>query len=106
MKFVNFLGVDVSKETLDIGIVRDGKTVRELQVKNSVKEIKKGFEQLQKEGFKVNETLCCMEHTGIYNNLLISYFQKESYTVWVESARQIKLSMGMVRGKSDKIDAV
>src|SRR5258705_7739924 len=105
MKFRHFLGIDVSKQTLDICILRDGKIVKQLRIKNLSREIRKTFSRLQKEGFAIEETLCCMEHTGIYNNLLLFYFQELGYTVWVESARQIKLSMGMLRGKSDKLDA-
>jgi transposase len=106
MKISNFLGIDVSKDTLDIAILRGGNLIKQLKIKNQVKEIKRTFILLRKEGFLEEETLCCLEHTGIYNNLLLSFFHKSGYMVCVESARQIKLSMGMVRGKSDKIDAV
>jgi transposase len=105
MKIRNFFGIDVSKATLDISIWRNGRIVKQIRIKNMVKEIKKTFDQLQNEGFCRTESVCCMEHTGIYNNLLLNYFYKNSFTVWVESARQIKFSMGMTRGKSDKIDA-
>jgi transposase len=101
MKFRNFIGIDVSKETLDICMLQ-GASVKEERIKNSTKEIKKFFRQI--EGI-IPETLICMEHTGIYNNLLLDYFQKQKFNIWVESARQIKLSLGTVRGKSDKLDA-
>jgi transposase len=101
MKFKTFIGIDVSKETLDICILQ-GAIVKEERIKNSGKEIKKFFRQIQ--GI-VDETLICMEHTGIYNNLLLDYFQRQKMNVWVESARQIKLSLGTLRGKSDRLDA-
>jgi transposase len=106
MKIINFFGIDVSKDTLDIAIMRGGIVVKQLKIKNQNKEIKRLFNLLLKEGFLKEESLCCMEHTGIYNNLLLSYFHSTGYSVCVESARQIKLSMGMVRGKSDKLDSV
>jgi transposase len=99
MKFKNFIGIDVSKETLDICILQEG-VIQEERIGNSAKEIRKFFQKVTGA-----ETLICMEHTGIYNNLLLNHFNKQKYNVWVESARQIKLSLGTVRGKSDKLDA-
>ncbi len=47
-----------------------------------------------------------MEHTGIYNNHLLVYLHKKKANVCLESASQIKNSMGNVRGKNDKVDAI
>ncbi|MBK7908766.1 MAG: transposase [Bacteroidetes bacterium] len=51
------------------------------------------------------KTLVCLEHTGVYNIHLVEVLCKLGFHVWLESALRIKRSIGMVRGKSDKIDA-
>lgn len=106
MKISNILGVDVSKDHLDICWLKsDGCIVLETKIKNSLTEIRKFIKLIEKEGANFSETLFCMEHTGIYNNLLLNALHKKAYHVWLESARQIILSGGMQRGKNDKVDA-
>ena len=46
-----------------------------------------------------------MEHTGIYTRNVVKYLLKRGCKVWLESSLHIKRSMGLVRGKTDKIDA-
>ncbi|TAF28477.1 MAG: hypothetical protein EAZ70_05030 [Runella slithyformis] len=50
-------------------------------------------------------SLYCMEHTGIYNNHLLHFLQAKQAKIWLENPIQIKDSLGMIRGKNDKIDA-
>lgn len=106
MKIINFLGIDVSKEHLDICWLKsNGSISLQIKIKNNLKEIRQFIKLLEKQGLNAAETLFCMEYTGIYNNILLGYLQKLRLNVWVESARQIILSGGMQRGKSDKVDA-
>ena len=46
-----------------------------------------------------------MENTGLYHRTLASYLNNLKATVWVENGSQIKWSIGIQRGKTDKIDA-
>jgi transposase len=46
-----------------------------------------------------------MEHTGLYTRLLVHYLVSREVKVWLEGSLQIKRSQGLIRGKSDKIDA-
>jgi transposase len=46
-----------------------------------------------------------MEHTGLYTRQLVHYLLGRQVNVWLESSLHIKRSMGLVRGKSDAIDA-
>jgi transposase len=68
-------------------------------------DIKKAVKHLEKEGYLIEEFLCCMENTGIYNNLLLKHFLCAGYQIWVANAVQIKYSIGKARGKTDKVDA-
>lgn len=45
------------------------------------------------------------EDTGIYNYPVLEWLSSQKAFIWVQSAVEIKKSMGMVRGKNDKIDA-
>ncbi len=51
------------------------------------------------------DTLFCMEHTGVYTRKLVHYLLSREVAVWLETPLQIKRSIGLVRGKDDKIDS-
>jgi transposase len=101
------LGIDVSKETIDACLIRslDGQLFESKFHNNA-----SGFRHL-KQWCKQQRcecdatTLCCMEHTGLYTRLLVHYLISREVQVWLESSLQIKRSQGLIRGKSDKIDA-
>lgn len=101
------LGIDVSKQSIDACLIRssDGQ-VFENKFNNNLS----GFRHL-KRWCKLQacecdaHTLCCMEHTGLYTRLLVHYLISREVAIWLESSLQIKRSQGLVRGKSDRIDA-
>ena len=66
MDIYYFVGVDISKATLDWAVF-DGKTiVLQTQSENSEKGIKAAIKLIRTlPAFKVAESVCCMEHTGI-----------------------------------------
>lgn len=100
-KFMKFIGIDVSKDTLDICIISGNpKDDTHFQVPNS----KRGLGKL-KRAIGGSRVLVCAEHTGIYNSLLQDFCASQALFYWEESAVQIKSSIGFVRGKSDKVDA-
>ena len=101
------LGIDVSKDSIDACLIRnsDGQ-IFESKFHNNLS----GFRHLKRwckeVGCECDEhTLCCMEHTGLYTRLLVHYLVSREVRVWLESSLQIKKSMGLLRGKSDRIDA-
>jgi transposase len=106
MEIKQFIGVDVSKSTLDFALAEQGKVIYHMRVENTpqgigsfIKAIKKGF------SFDVKQGMFCMEHNGIYNNILLKFLMETGANIWVESALQIKQSLGMIRGKNDKADS-
>lgn len=106
MQFKFFVGIDVSKDTLDFSVVTEGKEVRDLRIENSSGAIKAALKSLRTlSGLCISNTLFCLEHTGLYNNHVTSTLHSVSANIWVEKAIQIKRSSGLQRGKSDKIDA-
>ncbi|MBX2901164.1 MAG: transposase [Cyclobacteriaceae bacterium] len=104
----NFIGADVSKKTLDLCLLdADGRIISRSQIENKRKTISAYFEELQTEqGVDIRSTFVCLEHTGVYSNLLLDYLSSVQASVCVEMALQIKRSQGIQRGKSDKMDAL
>ena len=102
MKFKNIIGIDTGKNSIDFSFLENGEKKLVSQVENSVKKLELFYNGLK---IDVKETLFCMEHTGIYNYHLLSVLQRNGANIWLENPIQIKRSMGMTRGKNDKIDA-
>jgi transposase len=103
MKFKNIIGIDTGKNSIDFSFLENGEKKLVSQVENSVKKLELFYNGLK---IDVKETLFCMEHTGIYNYHLLSVLQRNGANIWLENPIQIKRSMGMTRGKNDKIDAI
>lgn len=106
MNFKYFIGLDISKKTLDFCLLKEGKALLHLQTENSSEGIQAFIEQSE-EQFDLNleESLFCMEHTGIYNYPVLDFLSEKQTSIWLESALHIKHSSGLQRGKNDKIDA-
>ena len=106
MKIKWFIGIDVSKKTLDISVLKENEFILHQQIENNVKAIKAYLKELKAvTGFSLTEAVFCMEHTGIYNTPFLEVKEKCSLNLCLENATQIKLSIGMQRGKNDKIDS-
>jgi transposase len=101
-----FIGVDVSKATLDWAVFDGKTTVFQTQSANSPIAIRATVKLMKAlPGFMVLESVCCLEHTGIYCAHLLSSLYKLKLPIWLESSLQIKKAGGLQRGKTDAIDA-
>jgi transposase len=101
------LGIDVSKESLEICLIRlaDGQLFH-LKINNNMQGFQKMKTWLKSHGCELEtDTLACLEHTGLYTRRLVHYLLSRQVAVWLESSLQIKRSIGLQRGKDDKIDA-
>lgn len=105
--YMFFVGVDVSKETLDFCLRKPSGDFVHFQVPNSKTGFPQAMRALSKEpGFNPASCLLCMEYTGIYAFKPALWFKEAGFSVWVDAAAKIKLGAGTVhRGKDDKIDA-
>ena len=104
MKDVCFVGIDVSKETLDLSVVQGNQQVFYLRIANTAQGLKDFFKSCPK-GIDLKSAVFCMEHTGIYNFYAVEFLLARKVSLWIESASKIKRSLGLQRGKSDKVDA-
>lgn len=107
MEFKNFIGIDISKNTFDFALIKENNL--SLLISDEFSNDHSGIVEieqfLKKQGINMEETLFCMEHTGIYCRLLSQYLTERKYNVWLEMPVQILRSLGIQRGKNDHIDA-
>lgn len=106
-KFKHFLGIDVSKEYFDAVLILDGNKENTIhnQFVNDSKGIKSLYQWLKKQEATAQNALICLEHTGMYGKLIIRHLLSFDFSIWVEMSLKIIRSMGLQRGKNDKIDA-
>lgn len=93
-----YIGIDVSKLTIDVSLIHVEGFHQHQQFANS----KMGFILLHNwlQGsavFTYSDALFCMEHTGIYTRQLVMFLLSKGAKVWMESALHLKRSMGMTR---------
>ena len=108
MQYKFIIGIDVSKSTLDFALINstDQGIIRHHQVGNDDNGIEAMVNWLEQADFSMDSALFCLEHTGIYNYPLLQFFMRHGANVWVENPIQIKKSLGLQRGKSDKVDSI
>lgn len=98
----HFVGVDISKRTIDLALHAEGKHI---QIENNQKGFRQMFAWFKEHKVSVKETFLVMEHTGLYSFCFEDFLEQKEIPYSKVSALQIKLSSGIVRGKSDRIDA-
>lgn len=108
MKFKWFLGIDISKLTLDVTLYdeADEKKSKHIKIDNTTKGFKELLKWLKKLKVDVKQSVFCMEHTGIYGLDLQVFFEENNINYTAVSPYEIKHSLGITRGKNDKIDSL
>lgn len=98
-----FIGIDVSKSTLDV-FVHNIK--HHFVIENGPAGFVTFLETIYKQlNLKKAEILVCLENTGKYSRMFSVFLQTEGIDFVMEPALKIKKSMGMTRGKNDKVDS-
>ena len=100
-----FMGIDVSKSTLDVALIKGDEVLLEIKILNQSKAIGQLIKELKNLHVPIEDLVVCLEHTGIYCLIALESFHKKGIKICLERALQIKQSQGMTRGKSDKLDA-
>lgn len=108
MKF--YLGMDVSKEWVDIAVlcVLDG--VKQPVVAERFDNTAAGMKVMgkwlkkRKVGFDA-DSLLVIENTGVYHRQVWEYCSSQGLPIHIGNATHIKWSFGIARGKNDKIDS-
>jgi len=106
-KFTYFVGVDVSRDKLDYTILKDREVLLHETTINSPEPIIEFITKLKViHGLSIAKTVFAMEHTGFYCNHLLGVLVKLRCSIVQENALHLKRSIGLVRGKNDKIDSL
>jgi transposase len=103
MKTKDIIGIDVSKKKIDAWLHFTG-------IHHVFNNNNKGFDQMLKwvekaVGASIKQYVFCFEHTGLYSLPLCYYLSKRNALYYLVSGLRVKRSLGLVRGKNDKIDA-
>jgi len=107
MNYKHFIGIDISKNTLDFAVFNGSDLLFHTQISNDKEGLKTFFKKLENlPDFSMQQAVFCMEHTGIYNHHVLNFLHQQEANIRLEAAVHIKLSSGLQRGKNDKIDAI
>ncbi|WP_418991932.1 IS110 family transposase [Alistipes sp.] len=99
----NYVGIDVSKLSFDV-------FVREIYTHKQFKNESVGFELfvkwlIKQVGHSLDTVLICFEHTGLYSLPLAMFLEAQQIPFAMVPALEIKRSLGITRGKNDRIDS-
>ena len=106
MKKSVFIGIDISKNSLDVAVFLPATTEKFAHQK--LANSPSGFRKLLRwitTNHDLESCLFCLEDTGNYSVGIAYFLADQQVHVCVESAYRIKHSMGIQRGKSDPADA-
>ena len=106
-KFKIVIGIDISKNKLDVCIIEDptSKQHHYFIVSNDKKGINSIFKELKRYKVEDGDLLFCFENTGVYGMHLCNELQTKKVQYSMVPAIEIKRAKGLVRGKSDKADS-
>jgi transposase len=106
-KFDYYIGIDVSKKTLDVTILQKCVSTTKTEyykIENNEKSIAQ-FVKNKLGKYDLKQLLFCFEDTGIYSMPLAYYLNDNELVYWQVPSVEIKRSKGISRGKDDKIDS-
>lgn len=104
----HWIGIDVSKATLDVALLDGtGTVVGEEQVANTAAGLKGLLRRWSKAfGLVKGQYMVCLEPTGYYGHLAMQVLVDLEVPTWMAHPNDIRASIGMTRGKNDRIDAI
>jgi transposase len=96
------IGADLSKDSIDLAFCPGNSY---LKIDNSTAGFRLLLKWLRDQRISISSVMIVMEHTGLYSYHMESFLHTHHISFTKVSALAIKRSMGLIRGKSDKIDA-
>ena len=92
-------GIDLSMEKFDVNYIDEKGKEKNKVVKNQVKNISKFLDSVSE------DAVLCAENTGVYGDLLLFLANQLKIDIALVPGYTIKHSLGIIKGKSDPIDA-
>jgi transposase len=102
MKLQHIIGADLSKKSIDL-VCHMLKS--HIQIENSMAGFKDLMQWMRQQTINPSETMIVMEHTGLYSYCFEKFLHQHQIIFCKVNALAIKRSIGLVRGKTDKLDA-
>src|SRR5436190_15542838 len=102
MKLQHIIGADLSKRSIDL-ICHLLKS--HIQIENTITGFTDLLKWLRQQNINPSETMIVMEHTGLYSYCFERFLHQHQIAFCKVNALVIKRSIGLVRGKTDRIDA-
>ena len=105
----HYIGVDISKRTIDIAIYVKSQAKKGTFPHETFSNSEEGFKDmkrwLRKQKVVLLKSLFCMEATGNYTYELCLFLEQQSVDYSIQSPLHLKRSFGLTHGKNDKVDA-
>ena len=107
-KFLHFLGIDVSKNKIDVCLIvssdRTGLHYASFEQNlRGYKTLKKWL--MEKISKDLSQLVVCVENTGLYDDALLEWLVENKIAVVLENAANIKSSIRDKRQKNDRLDS-
>lgn len=105
-----FVGIDVSKNTIDVAFITVVNEHRSQPQWKLFANTDAGLHNmkvwLRDQGVSTgSDLLVVIENTGLYHRRLMTFCNKQQIPLCIENGAQVKWSLGIARGKSDKVDS-
>lgn len=101
-----FIGADISKAVIDFSYHENGNAIYLGQLSNTKSGFKSVYKKLSKlTHHKSDQWFVCFENTGVYSKPLLEWLVAMGIPCKEESALKISRSLGLRRGKDDKVDS-
>jgi transposase len=102
MKLQHIIGADLSKGSIDLF---SHSYQEHLKIANTASGFRQMLKWLKDQKINSSQAMIVMEHTGLYSYHMEIFLHEHKISFTKVSALAIKRSLGLVRGKNDKIDA-
>ena len=102
MKLQHIIGADLSKESIDLACHQ---LQTHLKITNSAIGFRQMLKWLRQQKISYSNIMVVMEHTGLYSYHMENFLHQHQISFTKVSALAIKRSLGLIRGKNDKVDA-
>lgn len=102
-----FLGIDISMATLDFALMFEDhlQKYQYLKTKNELGGFEEMLTWLKEKKVDLGNLTIVLEHTGVYTLGLLLFLEERNIPYCIVPGLEIKLSLGIQRGKNDKVDA-
>lgn len=102
-KVQHIIGADLSKDSIDFACHL---TNHHICVSNNASGYAQFIKWLGQQQLRCDKVMIVMEHTGLYSYVFENFLHQRHIAFTKVNALAIKRSMGLLRGKTDKLDAL